>query len=251
MKLQLIRNATLRLEYAGRIILIDPLLGSKHSYPSYTGIEDNPTVDLPMPATEVLADVDLLLISHLHTDHFDKKAQEIIDKELPIFCQPGDKEIIETYGFKHVDELESETQWDQVGISRTGGQHGTGQWAKRLNPVSGFVFQHANEPTLYWIGDSVWCEEVERALDKYQPQVIVTHSAGAELEDSGPIVMDAAQTIMVCQAASPAVVIATHMEALDHCKTTRKDLQDAVEKSGIDKNRLLIPNDGELVEIDN
>jgi L-ascorbate metabolism protein UlaG (beta-lactamase superfamily) len=127
MNLQLIRSATIRLEYAGVTILIDPMLGAKHSYPSYTGIEDNPTVGLPIPASEVLVGVDVLLISHLHTDHFDKHAQEIIDKELPILCQPGDKETVETYGFNNVVELENETQWQRIHISRTGGQHGTGR----------------------------------------------------------------------------------------------------------------------------
>jgi L-ascorbate metabolism protein UlaG (beta-lactamase superfamily) len=249
MRLQLIRSATLRLEYTSITILIDPMLGAKHSYPSYTGIEDNPTADLPIPASEVLAGVDLLLISHLHTDHFDKQAQEIIDQDLPILCQPGDKETIETYGFNNVVELENETQWQQICISRTGGQHGTGRWAERLNPVLGFIFQHPDEPTLYWIGDSIWCDEVEQALDKYRPDVIISHSAGAELEDSGPIIMDAAQTITVCETAPAAIVIATHMEALDHCKVSRKDLQLAAEESGIDLERLLIPEDGELVEI--
>lgn len=249
MKLQLIRNATIRLEYAGITMLIDPMLGSKHAFRSFAGIEDNPTVDLPMPTSEVLANVELTLISHLHQDHFDKKAQEIIDKRLHILCQPGDKETIETHGFNNVVELGNETQWQQINISRTGGQHGTGQWAERLNPVSGFVFQHPDEPTLYWIGDSIWCEEVGQALEKYQPDVIVSHSGGAELRDSGPIIMNAAQTITVCEAAPSAVVIATHLEALDHCKTSRKFLQLAAEESGIDLDRLLIPADGELVEI--
>ncbi len=249
MKFQLIRNATMRLEYAGVTILIDPMLGSKHSFGSFGGIEDNPTVDLPISASEVLEDVDLVLVSHLHEDHFDAKAQDRVDKALPILCQPGDREKIETFGFNNVVELDDETQWQHVHISRTGGQHGTGQWAKRLNPVSGFVFQSPGEPIVYWIGDSVWCEEVKYALDKYQPDVIVTHSGGAELRDSGPIIMDAAQTITVCKALPSAVVIATHMEALDHCKTSREALQAAAEEAGIDQNRLLILEDGELVEI--
>lgn len=249
MKLQLIRSATIRLEYAGSTLLIDPMLGAKHSYPSYTGSEDNPTADLPMSTLEVLAGVDLLLISHLHTDHFDGEAKEIIKQSMPIFCQPGDKETIETHGFKNVVELENVTQWGQINLYRTGGQHGTGQWAERLNPVSGFVFQHPDEPTLYWVGDSIWCEEVRQALDKYQPDVIVTNSAGAELGDSGPIIMDAAQTITVCEAAPSAVVIATHMEALDHCKVSRNELRIAAEESGIDPHRLLVLDDGELVEI--
>jgi L-ascorbate metabolism protein UlaG (beta-lactamase superfamily) len=225
------------------------MLGAKNSFRSYGGIEDNPIVDLPIPASEVLEGVDLILVSHLHEDHFDSKAKEITDKAIPILCQPGDREIIETYGFNNVIECDSEIHWQQVNISRTGGQHGTGQWASRLNPVSGFVFQFPDEPTTYWIGDSVWCEEVTHSLDKYQPDVIVTHSGGAELKGSGPIIMDAAQTIAVCENYPSAMVIATHMEALDHCKTSRNDLKLLAEESGIDLDRLLILEDGELVEI--
>lgn len=250
MKIQLIRNATLRLEYADVTILIDPMLGDKHSFGAFAGIEDNPTVDLPILASEVMRNIDLLILSHLHEDHFDTRAQALEDKTIPVLCQPGQRDTIESYGFKNVVELENEINWQHVHITRTGGQHGTGKWAKRLNPVSGFVFQSPHEPTLYWIGDSVWCEEVERALEAYQPAVIVTHSGGAELNDSGPIIMDAAQTIAICEAMPAAVVVATHLEALDHCKTTRKDLQAAAQAAGIDLDRLLILDDGELIEID-
>ena len=182
MKLQLIRNATLRLEYAGATILIDPMLGPRHSISSFAGIEENPTTNLPMPVTDVLKNIDLLLISHLHQDHFDPEAQEIIDKSLTILCQPDDQETISKYGFINVAELIPDTQWEHIKITRTCGQHGTGRWAERLNPVSGFVFEHPGEPTVYWIGDSIWCEEVQQALDKYQPGVVVTHSGGAELD---------------------------------------------------------------------
>lgn len=249
MKFQLIRNATVRLEYGNITILIDPMLGPKHSFGSFAGIEDNPTVELPIPASEIFAGVDLILVSHLHEDHFDAAAQTLDNKAIPILCQPGDREKIEAHGFNNVVELEKETQWQHVLIARTGGEHGTGPWADLLNPVSGFVFQFPDEPTLYWIGDSVWCEVVETALAKVQPDVIVTHSGGAEIRDSGPIIMDVTQTIRVCQSQASAVVIATHMEALDHCKTTRKQLHAAALEADINPDHLLILEDGELVEI--
>lgn len=247
MKLQLIRNATVKLEYGGITILIDPMLGERHSFGAFAGIEDNPTVDLPIPETKVLSGVDLVMISHLHQDHFDASAQQMPDKAIPILCQPGDQEKIESHGFNNVVELEKETHWQHVHITRAGGQHGTGTWAERLNPVSGFVFQFPGEPTVYWIGDSVWCAEVEQAIERFQPDVIVTHSGGAELRDSGPIIMDAAQTVAVCEAHPSAVVIATHLEALDHCKTSRQALQAAAEAAGIAPNRLQIPADGETI----
>lgn len=225
------------------------MLGSKHSFGSFAGIEDNPIIDLPMPAAEVLNEVDLILLSHLHQDHFDPKAQKIINKSLPILCQPGDRENIETHGFTHVTEIAGETRWRGISIQHTSGQHGTGRWAERLNPVSGFVFDHPGEPTVYWIGDSIWCDEVQHALEKYQPDVIVTHSGGAEIKDSGPIIMEAAQTITVCKTLPTATVIATHLEALDHCKTTRMALEKAADEAGIEPSHLLIPDDGEVVEI--
>jgi len=46
MQLQLIRNATLRLTIAGKILLYDPMLGPAGSLPSYAGITANPLVDL-------------------------------------------------------------------------------------------------------------------------------------------------------------------------------------------------------------
>ena len=42
MKLQLIRSATLRIEYAGHRFIIDPYLAAKGSWPSYTGKSSNP-----------------------------------------------------------------------------------------------------------------------------------------------------------------------------------------------------------------
>ena len=127
MRFQLIRNATVKIEYADITILIDPMLGKKHSFGSFAGSEGNPTVDLPVSVLDVLDNVDLIIISHLHEDHFDAQAQKIDDKAIPILCQPGDREKIEFHGFNKVVELENETRWQHVHLTRTGGQHGTGR----------------------------------------------------------------------------------------------------------------------------
>jgi len=81
----------------------------------------------------------------------------------------------------------------------------------------------------------------------------VTHSSGATWPDkSGErslIVMDAAQTIEVCRIAPTTTVIATHMEALDHGTTSREDLRRAMGQANIENKRLLIPADGQTLEI--
>ena len=71
--------------------IIDPYLAAKHTRPSYTGASPNPLVDLPCSPQEVIAGIEMVLISHLHSDHFDPAARELLPKTIPILCQPEDK----------------------------------------------------------------------------------------------------------------------------------------------------------------
>ena len=77
--------------------------------------------------------------------------------------------------------------------------------------------------------------------------MLITHSCGAVWGDNVLIVMDAEQTVKLCQAAPEAVIVATHMEALDHATVSRTDLRLLAEKEGIGARQLIIPGDGELL----
>jgi L-ascorbate metabolism protein UlaG (beta-lactamase superfamily) len=247
MELQLIRNATLRLNYGGRHFIIDPALAPKHAKPSYAGRSPNPLVDLPMPAQDVVSGIDMAIISHLHGDHFDSEAEALLPRSLPIFCQPANETDLREKGFAAVTPVEHSITWAGISLTRTPGEHGSGAWAERLGPVSGFVLRAEHEPTVYWAGDTIWCDVVKHVIDETRPDIIITHSSGAILGDSGPIVMDAGQTIRVCQAAPRATVIATHLESLDHGMVSRAELREAARAARIQPNQLLIPADGELL----
>ncbi len=249
MQLHLIRNATLRLTYGGRRWLIDPFLAPKHTLRSFAGLAPNPLVDLPCTPREVVADIDGVIVSHLHPDHFDAAAEELLPKEVPLFCQPGDENQIAGKGFRAVTPVAEVVEWQGVRIIRTPGQHGTGALAERMGKVSGFFFQALEEPTLYWAGDTIWYPAVAQTIAETQPDVIITHSSGARFGESDPIVMDAEQTIAVCQAAPRAVVIAVHMEALDHGTVSRAGLRAAADTAGIGRDRLLIPDDGAILTL--
>jgi L-ascorbate metabolism protein UlaG (beta-lactamase superfamily) len=247
MKFRLIRNATFRLNYGGRLLVTDPFLAPKHSMPSFDNISLNPIVDLPCTPQEVLEDAEAIILSHLHSDHFDLIAQELIPKDTTIFCQPGDETRIAETGFLDINPIESSTNWQDITITRTPGQHGAGTLAKQMGKVSGFVFQADNEPTVFWAGDTIWYEEIQTVIDHFQPDIIITHSSGARFGDSDPIVMDAKQTIAVCQKAADATVIAIHLESLDHGRVSRADLAALAEANGIRPGQLLIPSDGETI----
>ena len=249
MNVQLIRNATLRVTYGGHLFLVDPFLAPKETIRSFAGISKNPIVDLPISPEEVIQGGEMVLVSHLHPDHFDEVAITLLPKTLPIFCQPGDEATIREKGFERVTAVSNQLTWQGITITRTPGQHGSGELAERMGHVSGFVWEAAGEPKVYWMGDTIWYEPVADMIARHQPDVIFTHSSGAKFGDSPPIVMDAAQTIAVCQAAPKAVVLAVHLESLDHGTVSRNDLRAEAHVNHISEQQLRILADGETVEL--
>jgi L-ascorbate metabolism protein UlaG (beta-lactamase superfamily) len=249
MHIQLIRSATIRLTYAGHTILIDPYLAARFSRPSYTGRSPNPLVELPCTPQEAIAGTELVLISHLHSDHFDPAACDLLPKELPILCQPQDGARLVEMGFQDVRPLVDPAQWQGITIARTPCQHGSGKVLAEMGEASGFVLRAPGEPTVYWAGDTVWFPGVANTIARERPDVIVTHSCGAMWGEGVLILLDAAQTAAVCQAAPWATVVATHMEALDHATVTRQALREYVTAQGIGPERLRIPADGETVDL--
>lgn len=248
MKLQLIRNATLKLDYAGRTILIDPFFAPKHSRPSYTGRSPNPLVDLPAGIETILSGVELVVVSHLHSDHFDPVAQEVVPKHLPLICQPGDEEVIREKGFTNVIPLLRRFEWHGISFIRREASHGLGPVVEKMGSVMGFTLEGAGEPKIYWAGDTVFYPAIASTLQEAKPEIVITHSCGARW-DGDLIVMDAEQTLAIFGHAPAATVVATHMEALDHATVDRRELRRATDASGIDEARLLIPNDGDVLTL--
>ncbi|MEK1889927.1 MAG: MBL fold metallo-hydrolase [Phyllobacterium sp.] len=155
MKLQLFRNATLKIDYAGSTILIDPDFGPKHSRSSFTGRSPNPMTDLPVSTDEILAGVDFVLVSHLHADHFDKVAQDLVPKHLPLICQPGDEEKIRSFGFLDVTPLYEDLTINGIYLKRREGNHGSGPVLEKMGQVMGLTIEGEGEPSIYWAGDTI------------------------------------------------------------------------------------------------
>ena len=247
MKLRLIRNATLRINYANKEFVIDPSLMPKYTIESFAGVSRNPLVDLPCPPEEVVEGIDMVIVSHLHPDHIDPLAQQLLPKDIQMFCQPSDENILRQGDFQSVSGIDTSVIWDGITIMRTAGQHGTGMMARQMGNVSGFLFKAENEPTVYWAGDTILFEGVIHTIREFKPEIVITHSGGARFPGSAPIIMDDEQTVGVCREASQAIVVATHLEALDHCTVSRAKLREFAEKGGITSDRLLIPEDGESI----
>src|SRR5581483_4046190 len=117
-----------------------------------------------------------------------------------------------------------------------------------MAPVSGFVLRADGEPVIYIAGDTIWCEEVSEAVQKFQPEVVVVNAGGARFLEGDPITMTPDDVIAVCRAAPRAKIVAVHMEAINHCLVTRSDLGFQLEAARVGE-RVVIPADGERITL--
>lgn len=253
-QLQQIRNATVKISYGDTTFLIDPMLSEKGSYPGFEGTYRselrNPLVDLPMSEQEVLAGVDAVIVTHLHLDHWDDAAQELLPKDIPLFAQNlADALTIREQGFTNVRVL-SKAEFDGVTLSQIGGQHGTDEMyavaevAAALGEAMGVVFQSPGHDTLYLVGDTIWRDEVDMALEDYTPEIVLINAGYAVMDGfDGSIIMGKEDVLRATQTAPGATIVATHMDAINHMALTREELREYVQEKGI-VDRVEIPEDG-------
>ncbi|HID4724406.1 TPA: MBL fold metallo-hydrolase [Staphylococcus aureus] len=251
MNIRHIRNATAVIEYGGKRVLIDPMLSDKGAFEPFPNSprqdENNPLVELPLAIEDIINNIDLVILTHLHIDHFDPKAIEVLPKDIKIYTQnEADASEVEGYDFTNVSVFNDVTHIGEIELIKTDAQHGHGEILKMTGHVHGLVLKHSEEPTLYLAADTVWFDGVEKTLKAHHPDIIVLNGGANQFFEGGPLVMDEHDVLKVAHTLSLAQIVVVNMEAVNHWHLSREELNEFINSNDLG-NRVVVPNDGELL----
>lgn len=253
MKIHHLRNATLVIETEEHVILVDPMLGKRKTITPFTIFrykpKRNPLVALPKNSREILSKVTHCLITHLHPDHIDKAGEVFLRrKSIPVICNAKDEKSLLQRGLNIIQTL---NYWEPqsflngriIGIPA---RHGYGFVAKLMGNVMGFFLEIPNEKSIYISSDTIFTDDVQKVLIELKPDIAIVACGTARLDFGQPLLMRMNDILKFC-ALAPGKVFANHLEALNHCPTTREELKKALTENDL-LSKVAIPNDGTSVD---
>ncbi|WP_420572951.1 MBL fold metallo-hydrolase [Kordia sp.] len=252
LKIHHFRNATFVIETTTDVILVDPMLGPKGIMPPLTFFRakarKNPIVSLPDSCNTILQKVTHCLITHRHPDHLDTAAIDFLkENSIPVTCSYKDEKILKKKGLTVVNALTYKKQTSFLGGTIEGipAKHGYGFVAKPMGNVMGFYIELPNQLSIYISSDTIYTNAVDEVLKLNKPEITVVAAGSAQFDLFSPVLMTM-DDILTFVRNSPKKVIANHLEAINHCPTTRKGLRTELEKHGLSE-KVLIPIDGEVL----
>jgi L-ascorbate metabolism protein UlaG (beta-lactamase superfamily) len=237
-------TATVVLRYAGFTILTDPnfLHQGDHVHLGH-GLRAKRLTD-PALEIEALPPIDLVVLSHMHEDHFDRIAAEKLDKSLPIVTTQHATEKLQEKGFRALYGLNS---WQSLKVFKGSsaltitsmpGRHGPGVLAALLPPVMGSMleFQDGNDTRfcLYITGDTLVIDQLREIPERYPNIDVGLFHLGGTKAFGILLTMDAKQGLEAVQLIAPKVAIPIHYNDYDVFKSPLEDFQQAVAAAGLE-----------------
>ena len=170
--------------------------------------------------------LDLVLLSHLHGDHFDRRASRELDHNLPVVTTRHAARRLRLRGFDNAVALGT---WETHEVRRGGqtlritsmpGRHAPGPARQLLPPVMGSLVEltaDAGAPNvrpfrLYITGDTLMVDELRAVPERYPDlDAAVVHVGGTKI--LGMLVtMDAQQGVDLVELVRPGVAVPVHYD---------------------------------------
>lgn len=238
---EFIGTATAIIRYGGFTVLTDPnfLHEGDRIHLGY-GLTakrlTNPAIEL-----EQLPPVDLVILSHLAEDHFDRLVQKKLDHGVPIITTHHAARALTKLGFEFAYGLEA---WESLSIRKgegilevtaMPGKHGSGALSALLSPVNGAMLSfgkqnHAGLYHIYLTGDTLIHNNLEE-IPRYYPDIdlALLHLGGTRVLGV-TVTMDSEQGVKMLQIVAPHKAIPIHYNDYDIFQSPLGDFKKAVQK---------------------
>lgn len=222
---------TVLLEYAGLTILTDPTFDPPAAYPDPDGAD---LVKTRGPALDVAAlpPVHLVLLSHhAHEDNLDTSGAELVRSGIPTLTTPAAAAAFALPSVRGLAPWEAAARRGLT-VTAVPASHGPGDI---VGPVTGFVLQAPDAPTVYVSGDNSELDVVAEVAARFGPVDVAVLFAGAARVPA----IDAALTLTSADAATAAgmlgarAVVGVHCEDWAHFSESRADLEAAFAAAGL------------------
>jgi L-ascorbate metabolism protein UlaG (beta-lactamase superfamily) len=221
-------NATVLLELGPFTVLTDPnfLHAGQRVHLGY-GLTSKRLRE-PAMQPEDLPDLDAVVLSHLHGDHWDRVATRRLDRDLPVITTPhAARRLQGLRGFHRATGLRT---WQQHELLRDGmvlrvtalpGMHAPGLLGKALPPVMGSMVELGDAGgevvrRVYLTGDTLMFPGLQEIARRYpEIPVAVVHLGGTRLPGGKMVTMDGKQGTELVQLLRPGVVHPVHTDDYD------------------------------------
>ncbi len=244
---QFIGTATVLIRYQGFTILTDPnfLHKGDHVHLGY-GLRSR---RLTNPALELaqLPPIDLVLLSHLHEDHFDTLVQQQLDRNIPIVTTREASENLGRMGFRKTialgtwEALEVRKGEARLTVTSMPGRHGPPGIAALLPPVMGTMLDFGALPAqpryrLYISGDTLVFDDIALIPHRFPNiDLALLHLGGTRLLGLVKVTMDGEDGVQMLQIVAPQHAIPIHYNDYGVFKSPLSDFQQAVAAAGLEK----------------
>jgi len=229
----------------------------------------NPAVDL-----HDLPRIDLVLLSHYHEDHFDKKVEDSLRRDLPIITTPHGREHLTSSdrGFTQVHALDTwQSMWINIAsktarikVTAMPGKHVPGHVEEALKDIAGAIPPTAgwmlelsystienfkSGYTIYITGDTLFVSELEDIPKRYpNVDLLLIHLGGTTISEPNlpllMVTMDHIQGSKVVHLINPDVTIPIHYDDYDVFKSPLEDFKKEMEKT-LEKHKVVYLDRGD------
>jgi L-ascorbate metabolism protein UlaG (beta-lactamase superfamily) len=250
-----IGTATVLLRYAGFTLLTDPnFLHRGESVHLGFGIQSQRLTE-PAITMKQLPPLDLVLLSHLHEDHFDRRVEHTLDKGTPIVTTPQASRILRRRGFAATQPLRTwqtlmVTKGEQtLRITAMPARHGPGALAALLPETMGSMLEYlgpGGNPMLriYISGDTLMHSQLKMIPQRYPDiDLALLHLGGTRLLDV-LVTMDAQQGLDALELINACKTLPIHRNDYTVFKSPLGDFQRLLTIAGL-QERVIYLNAGE------